>query len=217
MKLPLFSHGSCTDHDPVNAPEPTAVPAHSPQRIVCLAHEQDQFLLAGLLPHLDLVTRCQHTLRVHLHTYYYPSGPISQEHNIYGQMLTQLEQAVLFLPGTSAVFLTAFWKTAQDDERFRAALARPELIIAPIPLRAYPLARPSALLPLPLAAYPEGHAREQACAQIAEGIARILANPRRFQRKQGQQVPLSLLLDAPSRGRSLAPSIKPSSLPNRSE
>ncbi len=160
-------------------PEPTG------KTILFLYDGADRDLWYDLAPHINtLVLRLPDVFTWKY--YHYPVVPTQQgQHEAF---VSDLEQAFLFLPCTSATFLTRFLLTTQKDARLASLLAT--TYVQAIPLRAAHGVTQS-LLEKSLAAYPSGAARDCACVQVVAMLEQKLLSSLRRQGKT--QTPIALL------------------------
>jgi hypothetical protein len=149
-----------------NEQENTAqvVPAETANTILFLYDEVDQDLWLDLAPHINtLVVRLPDVL---VWKYYmYPVQRRNERH--YETFVADLQKAFLFVPCTSATFLTRFLLTRHKDARLASCFRH--TCTQPIPLRATHGVSQS-ILEQPLAAYPAGNARDQACVEVVAAL-----------------------------------------------
>jgi hypothetical protein len=149
-----------------NEQENTAqvVPAETGNTILFLYDEGDQDLWLDLAPHINtLVVRLPDVL---VWKYYrYPVQRRNERHS--ETFVADLQKAFLFVPCTSATFLTRFLITRQKDAHL-ASLSG-QTATQPIPLRAAHGVTQS-ILDKPLAAYLRGAERDAACVRIVAAL-----------------------------------------------
>jgi hypothetical protein len=140
------------------------VPAETANTILFLYDEGDQDLWLDLAPHINtLVLRLPDGFTWKY--YMYPVQRQGESH--YQAFIGDLQQAFLFVPCTSATFLTRFLITRQKDARL-ASLSG-QTATQPLPLRAAHGVTQS-ILDKPLAAYPRGAERDAACVRIVAAL-----------------------------------------------
>jgi hypothetical protein len=165
-------------------PEPTG------NTIIFFHHEADRDLWNDLAPHIHtLVLRLPNLFKWKY--YYYRSRTISSESK-HEEFVSDLEHALLFLPCTSVSFLNTFWQDTSSDARMPPLLA--QTYVQPIPLRAAHGVWQS-LLPKPLAAYPSGHARDEACVQVVATLEQKLLSYQGIRSNADVEAPLALLAE----------------------
>jgi hypothetical protein len=169
------------------------VPEPSGNTIVFLYDDADRDLWYDLAPHINtLVLRSPN---VFSWKYYCYPTPMTRGESQHEAFVHDLEQAFLFLPCTSATFLTHFWTSCKIDTRMTPLLA--QRYVQPIPLRAAHGVSQS-ILAQPLSAYPAGHAREAACVQVVAALEQKLLGYQRH--RQGEtQAPVALLAETTSK------------------
>jgi hypothetical protein len=143
-------------------------PADTGNTILFLYDEADQNLWYDLAPHLStLILRLPSAL---VWKYYrYPVQRGGENHH--EAFVSDLQQAFLFVPCTSAAFLVRFLLARQKDARLASLLA--QTYTQPIPLRAAHGVTQS-ILDKPLAAYPRGAERDQACVRLVAALEQKL-------------------------------------------
>jgi hypothetical protein len=107
----------------------------------------------------------------------YPVQRRNERH--YETFVADLQKAFLFVPCTSATFLTRFLITRQKDAHL-ASLSG-QTATQPIPLRAAHGVSQS-ILDKPLAAYLRGAERDQACVEVVAALERKLLSYLRIHR-----------------------------------
>jgi hypothetical protein len=149
-----------------NEQENTAqvVPAETGNTILFLYDEGDQDLWLDLAPHIStLILRLPDVL---VWKYYrYPVQKRSESHS--ETFVADLQKAFLFVPCTSATFLTRFLLTRHKDARLASLLN--QTYTQPLPLRAAHGVTQS-ILDKPLAAYPRGAERDAACVEVVAAL-----------------------------------------------
>lgn len=153
--------------------------------IVFLYHELDQAVFSELYIHIEaLMARLGSAFT--WKCYLYPTY-LTKE-GAHEAFVKDLGQAIIFMPCTSAQFLTRFWAAMKGDRRIKSLLE--STVVQPIPFRlAHGVSQ--SLLEHPLTAYDQGHSRDVACSQVVSFIERTLLE----QMSQDQAlVPLPLLL-----------------------
>jgi hypothetical protein len=153
------------------------VPEHTGNTIVFLYDEVDRDLWYDLSPHINtLILRLPDVFAWKY--YHYPIIP-NRNKSEHEAFVSDVQKAFLFIPCTSATFLTRFWRAWKIDDRLKPLLA--QTYVQPIPLRAAHGVAQS-MLAKPLAAYPSGHARDEACVQV---IATLEQKLRTYQGMRG--------------------------------
>lgn len=162
--------------------------------IVFLYDQVDRDLWYDLALHINtLVLRLPD---VFTWKYYCYLASMTSGENKYEAFLSDLQQAFLFVPCTSATFLTRFLLTRQKDARLTSLLA--QTYTRPVPLRAVHGVAQS-LIAKPLAAYPSGHERDQACAQVIAVLEQKLPSYQGMRSNTNVEAPLALLTETTNR------------------
>jgi hypothetical protein len=178
----FFSSNEENKQKTVLVPEPTG------NTILFLYDEADRDLWYDLAPHISTLVLRMPDVWSWKYYHYTPTG--EGQHEAY---VRDLEKAFLFLPCTSATFLTRFLQACQKDERLRPLLSG--TYVQPIPLRAAHGVTQS-LLAQPLAAYPRGDARDSACVQVVATLEQKLLS---YMSRQGNtEMPVALLEETAS-------------------
>jgi hypothetical protein len=167
---------------------------HTGNTMVFLSDEVDGDLWYDLAPHIKtLVLRLSDVFEWKYDRYPTPAIRDRSQHEAF---VSDLQKALLFIPCTSATFLTRFWMAGKIDARLKPLLAQTS--VQPIPLRvAHGVSQ--SMLAKPLAAYPTGHARDEACVQ---GVATLEQKVLSYQSRQGNtnvQAPIAQLVETSSR------------------
>lgn len=136
--------------------------------ILLVYHHNDAALWRELRPHLNMVARKQAELKWIHHEY--PLPVLDSDERYRERFFADLSHTLLFVPGTSAELLDAFWADYLKDPRIRVSLVRAS--VAPIALRA--AAGVEALVSTPLINYPSGPERDQACVEVALALEKHL-------------------------------------------
>jgi hypothetical protein len=158
--------------------------------IITFFHESDRDFWSDLGPHVNiLMLRLSGLFEW---KFYYYHSQLRNAENKHEAVVSDLEKTFLFLPCTSVNFLNAFWQDLKNDTRM-APLLR-EVHVQPIPFRAAHGVAQS-LLEKPLAAYPPGHARDEACVQIVAALEQKI----RACKGIDKQPPVALLSETTSR------------------
>jgi hypothetical protein len=161
--LKFFSSHEETEPETAIEQETPVEPVIDPSKktIVFLSHDDDHELWFQLARHLKLL---EYRLPYLQWKYYmYPLPTTKEEENVHEEFMSNLQGALLFVPCTSALFLTRFWVACQKDHRLNNYLSRTQ--IQPIPLRAAHGVHQS-ILPKAFAAYAPGPERDEAAAAI---------------------------------------------------
>jgi hypothetical protein len=163
-----------------------------PRQIVLHYEEQDAKLLSGIESHFTMLTfRLER--QVCWSAWRYPLNKPEEDKT--AQFCHILQDAVLFLPCVSPSYMVKLWKQIEGLPRLQETLRQPQLLVCPLPVR--PLANMSTtLLPQPLCAYPEGYQREEAFAQIAATLERLLVKHLKQEHGRMQPSPLHRLIQA---------------------
>jgi hypothetical protein len=152
------------------------LPAPAGNVIITLYHEVDREIMRDLSPHIKLVEQRLQDRFIWKHYCYQEYKHDDKQE----EFIADMEQALLFLPCTSAPFCQRFLTACQRDEHMREILGR--IYMQPIPLRAT-IGVHQQMLPMPLAAYERGNSRDQACMHVAGSIEKKLLSylePERF-------------------------------------
>jgi hypothetical protein len=167
---------------------------HTGNAIVFLYDEVDSDLWYDLAPHINtLVLRLPDVFEWKYYRYPTPAIRDRSQHEAF---VSDLQKAFLFIPCTSATFLTRFWMAWKSDARLQSLLAQTS--VQPIPLRAAHGVSQS-MLAKPLAAYPTGHARDEACVQVVAALEQKVLRYRSRQGKTDGQAPIAQLVETSSR------------------
>jgi hypothetical protein len=172
------------------ATETTALQIATNSTIVTLHNDTDSTLFLELLPHLETLALRFPGLFAWKH-YQYPPAHFKGESK-HEAFISDLQTAFLFLPCTSAPFLTRFLQARQKDERLGPLLSR--MYVQPLPFHACHGVSQT-LLADPLSAY-EGSAREEACVRVVEALEQKLL--RYLQRQGRSEAPITLLQETAS-------------------
>jgi hypothetical protein len=147
-----------------NNHESVMPPAETGNTILFLYDEEESTLWYDLAPHINtLVVRLPDVF-----TWKYYRYPVQRQgESHYQAFISDLQQAFLFVPCTSASFLSRFLLTRHKDARLASCLS--QTYTQPIPLRAAHGVTQS-ILDKPLAAYPRGAERDQACVEVVAAL-----------------------------------------------
>lgn len=159
------------------------VPEYTGNTIMFHYHEEDRELWYDLGQHINTLVMRLSSQEWRWKYYHYFTRKISEEENNakHKAFMQDLEQTFLYIPCTSAPFITKFLQSMETQEDVKNAIA--QTYIQPVPLRPTHGVSQS-ILPKPLAAYASGHERDEACAQVVATLEHKLLS---YQNLRGEE------------------------------